>query len=109
MQSAIAERMLGGLENVLRSLEVIPGTLRNLPPPRRFGRFEWVRTREAGFFRPTVKVGDEVAAGQTLGSLVDFYGRVIEQVAAPDQGQILFMLVSPAMAKNGLVCGVGVE
>ena len=34
--STIAERMLGGLENVLRSLEVIPGTLRNLPPPRRF-------------------------------------------------------------------------
>ncbi len=65
--STIAERMLGGLENVLRSLEVIPGTLRNLPPPRRFGRFAWVRTCEAGFFRPAIKVGDEVAAGQNLG------------------------------------------
>lgn len=107
--SAIAERMLGGLENVLRSLEVIPGSLRNPPPPRRFGRFAWVRTREAGFFRPAIKVGDEVAAGQNLGSLVDFYGRVIEELAAPDKGQILFMLVSPAIAKNGLVCGVGVE
>jgi predicted deacylase len=107
--SAIAERMLGGLENVLRSLEVIPGSLRNPPPPRRFGRFAWVRTREAGFFRPAIKVGDEVAAGQNLGSLVDFHGRVIERLAAPDNGQILFMLVSPAIAKNGLVCGVGVE
>jgi predicted deacylase len=107
--SATAERMLGGLENVLRSLEVIPGSVRNVPPPRRFGRFAWVGTREAGFFRPSVKVGDEVAAGQSLGSLVDFYGRMIEEVAAPDAGQILFMLVSPAIARNGLVCGLGVE
>jgi len=106
---AIAERMQGGLENVLRSLEVIEGPVRNVPPPRRFSRFAWVRSREAGFFRPVTKVGDEVATGQKLGSLVDFYGRVLEDVTAPDKGQILFMVVSPAMGKNGLICGVGVE
>jgi predicted deacylase len=106
---AIAERMLGGLENVLRSLEVIEGPVRNVPPPRRFSRFAWVRSREAGFFRPVVKVGDEVAAGQKLGKLVDFYGRVLEDMAAPDKGQILFMVVSPAIGHNGLICGVGVE
>lgn len=107
--SGAAERMLGGLENVLRSLEIIPGAVRNPPPPRRFDRFAWVRTREAGFFRAAVKVGDEVAAGQSLGSLVDLHGRVIEEVASPDPGQVLFMVVSPAMGRNGLVCGVGVE
>ena len=106
---AIAERMLGGLENVLRSLEVIEGPVRNVPPPRRFTRFAWVRSRDAGFFRPVVKVGDEVAAGQRLGNLVDFYGRVLEDMAAPDKGQILFMVVSPAIGRNGLICGVGVE
>jgi predicted deacylase len=105
---AIAERMLAGLENVLRSLAVIPGALRNPPPPRRFDRFAWVRTREAGFLRPDVAVGDEVAAGQRLGRLVDFHGRVIEEVVTPDPGQVLFMVVSPAMTRNGLVCGVGV-
>jgi predicted deacylase len=107
--SAVAGRMLAGLENVLRSLEVIPGALRNPPPPRRFDRFTWVRTGAAGFFRAEVKVGDEVAAGQSLGNLVDFYGAVIEVVTAPAAGQVLFMLVSPAMTKNGLVCGIGVE
>jgi uncharacterized protein len=106
---AIAERMFGGLQNVLRSLEVIEGPVRNVPPPRRFTRFAWVRSREAGFFRPTVKVGDEVAAGQKLGGLVDFYGRVLEDMVAPDKGQILFMVVSPAIGRNGLICGVGVE
>jgi uncharacterized protein len=107
--SATAERMLRGVENVLRSLEVIEGPVRNLPPPRRFARFSWVRTRQRGFFRADAKVGDEVVAGQSLGRLIDFHGRVIEEVKTVDPGQILFMVVSPAIGTDGLVCGVGVE
>jgi len=68
-----------------------------------------VRTQQAGFFRHAVKVGDELAAGQTLGQLVDFFGRTVEAVTAPEKGQVLFMVVSPAIARNGLVCGIGVE
>jgi predicted deacylase len=107
--SAVAERMLSGLENVLRSLDVIEGSVRNVPPPRRFAKFAWIRSRDPGFFRPEVKVGDEVASGQKLGSLVNFYGRVIEEVITPDKGQILFMVISPAIGRAGLICGVGVE
>jgi hypothetical protein len=108
-ESAVALRMLEGVENVLRSLEVLDGPVRNVPPPRRFDRFSWVRSGEAGFFRPEVRVGDEIAAGRRLGVIVDFYGRAIEEVTSPDKGQILFMVVSAAIGRNGLICGVGVE
>jgi predicted deacylase len=108
-EPAIATRMQAGLENVLRSLDMIPGSPRNTPPPRLFEKFTWVRTKAPGFFRQTVKVGQEVEAGQSLGSLVDFFGQTIEDVVTPDRGQVLFMVVSPAMAKGGLVCGIGVE
>jgi len=107
--AAATDRMLRGVENVLRSLEVLPGGARNVPPPRRFAKFTWVRTQAAGFFRHAVKVGDDLAAGQLLGRLVDFYGRTIEEVVAPEKGQVLFMVVSPAMAKQGLVCGIGID
>jgi predicted deacylase len=107
--SAVAERMLVGVENVLRSLDVLDGPVRNVPPPRRFAKFAWTRAREPGFFRPEVTVGDEVAAGQRLGRLVDFHGRVTEEIATADAGQILFMVISPAIGRNGLICGVGVE
>jgi predicted deacylase len=107
--SAIAERMLRGLENVLCSLGALDGPRRNVPAPRRFARFDWIKTRDAGFFRPAVKVGEEVAAGQKLGSLVDFYGREMEAPFALDKGQILFMVISPAIGRNGLICGIGVE
>jgi predicted deacylase len=84
--SAVAERMLGGVENVLRSLDVLDGPVRNVPPPRRFARFAWIRSREPGFFRPEVTVGDEVAAGQRLGRLVDLHGRATEEITTPDAG-----------------------
>jgi predicted deacylase len=101
--------MLDGVANVLRGLEVLDGPVRNVPPPRRFGRFSWVRSREAGFFRSEVKVGDEIQVGQKVGILVDFYGQSQEEVTSPDKGQILFMVVSAAIGRNGLICGVGVE
>jgi len=106
---AIAERMLAGVENVLRSLEVLDGPVRNVPPPRRFAKFAWIRSREPGFFRPEVAVGDEVESGQLLGRLVDLHGHVTEEVTTPEKGQILFMVISPAIGQSGLVCGVGVE
>jgi predicted deacylase len=105
----VARRMLAGVENVLRSLEVLDGPVRNVAPPRRFERFVWVRSREAGFYRAEAKVGDELAAGQKLGTLVDFFGRTVEEVAAPEKGQILFAVISPAIGRDGLICGIGVE
>ena len=80
-----------------------------MPAPRRFEKFNWVRTQGAGFFRAEVKVGEEIRAGQTLGKLVDFFGQTQEEIKAPDKGEILFMVVSPAMSKEGLICGIGVE
>ena len=108
-EAEIALRMLAGVENVLRSLEVLPGGARNLPPPRRFAKFSWIRSEAAGFFRHEVKVGEEVAAGQRLGCLVDFFGAGMEEVFTPEAGQVLFMVVSPAIGRKGLICGIGVE
>jgi len=108
-EAAIATRMHDGLQNVLRVLDMIPGGARNMPAPRRFEKFNWVRTQGPGFFRAEVKVGDEIKTGQALGKLVDFFGQTLEEIKAPDKGQILFMVVSPAMSKDGLICGIGVE
>jgi hypothetical protein len=107
--AATASRMHDGLQNVLRVLDMIPGGVRNMPAPRRFEKFDWVRTKGPGFFRASVKVGDEVKSGQALGTLVDFFGQPLEEIKAETKGQILFMVVSPAMSKDGLICGIGVE
>ncbi len=105
--AAAAERMLGGAENVLRALGVLPGGARKMPPPHQFDRFVWVRSREAGFFKPRCKVGDELAAGAVLGTINDFFGRTIEEITTDTAGQVLFLVVSAAIGKAGLICGIG--
>jgi predicted deacylase len=105
----IATRMQSRLENVLRHLKVLEGTVHQFDAPREFIRFSWVRTRAAGFFRPIVSVGEQVAAGQSLGVSVDFFDQITETVVSPDPGQILFMVISPAIDAYGLICGIGVD
>ncbi len=103
----VTQNMLSGAENVLRTLGVLSGPVRNMPPPRRFDSFVWQRSRHAGFFKPRVKVGDEIAAGTVLGTIGDFFGGTLEEVVAEADGQVLFLVISPAIAQNGLICGIG--
>ena len=102
-----ADRMVAGAQNVLRSLGVLTGPVRNTPPPRLFEAFLWLRARKAGFFKPRVRVGDDVAAGEILGTVGDFFGRSVEEIVVPQAGQVLFLVVSPAISADGLICGIG--
>ena len=71
---ATAVRMFNGAENALRALGVMPGGARAVPKPHRYARFVWMRSHEAGFFSPAVKIGGFVAAGGTIGTIGDFFG-----------------------------------
>jgi predicted deacylase len=102
-----AQRMLAGTENALRAVGVLPGGVRPMPAPTRYGRFVWVRTALAGFFKPSVRVGDVVAEGAMLGTIGDFFGRTVETVVAASAGRVLFLTISAAVKADGLICGIG--
>lgn len=102
-----ADRLLEGAENALRHLGVLPGVARTMPPPSTYDNFVWVRSRQAGFFKPCVAAGDTVAAGAALGAISDFFGAVQEEIASPVDGKVLFLVVSSAIAEAGLICGIG--
>ena len=107
--AAASDRLLWGLENVLRHLGVLPGGARPVPPARRFARTAYVVAPAAGFFKAAVKLGDEIEAGQSLGRLTDFFGATVAEIAAPVGGRLLYLIVNPAIAKGGLVGGIGVD
>jgi uncharacterized protein len=101
---------LDGVANVLRHLEMLPGEV--VPPRtdmRTVGRFVWLRSAEAGWFEPDVGAGDEVRAGAVIGTIRDLFGTVVERIAAPDDGVVLFLTSSPAVAADGLLLGLGAE
>ena len=102
----IAIAMATGAQNVLRALGALEGTS-PLTTPQRYSGFLWPRSQHAGFFRPSVAVGDSVVAGQKIGALNDFFNKEVEIVTAEAAGRILFLVTSPAIGENGLICGIG--
>jgi uncharacterized protein len=78
------------------------------PDPVHLGRSLWLRCAQAGWWQPAVGVGDAVAAGQLLGTIASLDGAdVLETVAAPADGVVLFLTSSPAVAEDGLLLGMG--
>ena len=89
----------GGARNALRYLNVLDGD--PLPSTSQVvSRFEWLYSAPGGFWVAQVKTGEQVAQGQTLGEIRDLYGDVVETIAAPDEGVVLFLTTSAAIART---------
>jgi uncharacterized protein len=94
-------RMKQGLHNVLRQLGMIEGPLEGLPeeyvivkaPPG--GEFSQVPT--GGFIRNHTELGATVEAGQLLGTIVDMYGKQLEEITAPISGIVLSFRTIPVV------------
>jgi predicted deacylase len=108
-QKEASDRLLFGLENVLRHLAVLPGGARPVPPARHFAKIAAFFAPQAGFFTASARLGDAVSEGQSLGRLTDFFGATLAEVTAPASGKLLYLIVNPAIAKGGILGGVGVE
>ena len=108
LQSEAVEQHLAGLNRALLHLGMLEGEYVPPPRPALYREFRWLRTPRGGFFRKTVSAGDLVHAGRSIGSLVDLWGDLIEDIASPVDGVVLFITTSPAMAEDGLIAGIGV-
>lgn len=106
-EAAIAAHVRG-THNVMRSLKMLEGEVRPASGPQRsVDRFVWLRCRRAGWWQPSVRVGDELAAGDRLGAVLDLFGDELEVITAPEAGVPLFITSSPAVADDGLLLGLG--
>ena len=97
-----------GLRRALGHLGMLAGSS-VLPPPgqRLVDRFLWLRSVSEGWWEPTVRAGDVVVSGDPLGVVRNLYGDVVEEVVAPENGVVLFLTSSPAIAADGLLLGLG--
>ena len=99
-----------GVRNALRHLGMLPGEP-DPPagPQQRVGRFDWLRSAQAGWWAPSVRAGDEVDAGAVIGHVRDLWGDVHEEIRAPSDGVVLFLTTSPAVTDDGLLLGLGAD
>ena len=108
LEAAEVERHVSGLHNALRAIGMLPGEPE--PPPasqRLVERFVWLRSATAGWWQADVGAGDEVAAGDRVGAVLDPFGDLLKTITAPEPGVVLFLTTSPAVAENGLLLGLG--
>ena len=97
-----------GVENVLRSLGMLPAAQPSASDMTIFRHFVWLYSPAEGWWEPSVSVGDRVEQGAPVGSVRDILGRGTEQVLAPEAGVVLFMTSVPSIAARGILMGLGV-
>jgi len=110
LEEDAAQLLVGGVRNVLRDLEMLPGEPSPPPAPiQRVGSFLWLRCRDAGWWESAVAAGETVARDQLLGVVRNLWGDVLEEIHAPDAGVVLFLTTSAAVAGDGLLLGLGAD
>jgi len=77
-----AEKCLEGLLNLLKQEGVIKGDYVN-NPPKSYGKIKDIYSTAAGLWLPSVKNGQQIQAGDAVGTVVGF------NVYAPESGKVL--------------------
>jgi hypothetical protein len=72
-----------------------------------FERNEVLRAGATGMFYAAVEKGREVKKGTRLGHITDFHGKTIEEVLAPFDGHILYVVGTPPITKGEPVAMIG--
>ena len=96
-----------GVERLLVNLGMVTGSPPPHPPTRWIGQNEVVRAGVTGIFYGAVTRGQTIKKGAPLGRITDFHGQTIEQIVAPFDGEVLYVIATPPISKGEPVAMVG--
>jgi predicted deacylase len=105
LEAAAVEQLVDGTRNALRHLGMLPGGA----APRAvttLGEHRFVYGAGAGWWETAVATGASVREGEPLGAIKDLYGDVVETIASPQDGVVLWQTTSPAVGEKGLLLGL---
>lgn len=111
-QGLLTEKEVGihlrGLRNVLTEFGMIPGQLEPGEGLTRLKEASYVRGATSGLSCLHVSVGEFVKEGQKLGTITDPFGGLLEEILAPVQGYVLYLISTLAINKGELFMAIGV-
>lgn len=95
-----AEILVEDLLRVLDALDVIDGVVTERAVPLRVvGPTIWSHVVDSpGLWVPATRPGAQVAAGETLGQIWDYFGEPMQEVTAPFDGAVLSVTTSMAVS-----------
>ena len=108
IEQRLVEKIVVGMESLLGHLGMNNREPVNTPKiafiEERFSQ----SSSHTGFFYPLKSSGDYIVKGMEIGTITDFFGRVLEEVYAVESGVILYMLGTPPVNKGETLVSMGV-
>jgi uncharacterized protein len=101
----VAER----LRNIGRAIGLLPGAVTAYPPLTTFSNFHWATAPRGGLFVSSVKCGDTVSEGQTVGTYYDVFGDEDGTAKAPASGIVLAINPGPIIPQGDVLIHIGLD
>jgi predicted deacylase len=94
------ERNVQGALRLMRFFGMLPGEPELSPAPVWLAPYEVLTSPETGVWHPRVERGHTVSRGAVIGILTDFFGDRLAEVRAPFDGEVMYVVGTPAMSKG---------
>lgn len=101
------DQIARGVRGVMRELGMLADGPLSLEAPVYLDPVEVLTSPATGILYPEVERGAEVAAGQTIVRITDFFGSEIARVQAPFAGTVLYVVATPPITEGQPVGCVG--
>jgi predicted deacylase len=102
------DALVRGVMGVMAQLKMTKGTPRPVARPIWVEPIVTIAAERDGVFRPTVDRDAHVAKGAKIGSITDYLGRPLQEIAAPDAGVVMFIRAVPSLKKGDTIANIGV-
>jgi uncharacterized protein len=100
--------LVDGTLSTMRALKMLPGEPRFIENPVWLEKLSDVLADGPGIWYPLVKRGTYVSAGMKLGTITDYFGKVIAEPRAPVSGVVLHVNAVPSLKKGDNIADLGV-
>lgn len=99
-EGEVVQRNLDGALRMMRHLGMLSGAVTLTAAPVWLGKYDVLTSPETGAWHPVVERAHTVAKGAVIGRITDFFGAVIAEVKAPFDGEVMYVVGTPAMSKG---------
>lgn len=100
--------LVNGTLSTMRVLKMLPGEPHFIENPVWLEKLSDVLADGPGIWYPLVKRGTYVQEGMKLGTITDYFGKVIAEPRAPVSGVVLHVNAVPSLKKGDNIADIGV-
>jgi len=100
--------LVNGTLSTMRVLKMLPGDSHPIENPVWIEKLADVLADGPGIWYPLVKRGTYVSAGMKLGTITDYFGKLIAEPRAPVSGVVLHVNAVPSLKKGDNIADLGV-